>query len=52
MKVLNLKYIISISFIIIIALICMAFINAEEEEVAPKRAILVLETGSGGKISE
>lgn len=51
MKIINIKYILSISFIIIIAILYFSFINTETKDGDPERAILVLESELGGIIS-
>lgn len=52
MKILKLRYILSISFIILIAILCLSLIEPKERETekAPRRAILVFDWHMGGNI--
>ena len=52
MKILNLKYVLSISFIILIAILFLTFIESKEaeSEKIPRRAILVYDLDLGGII--
>lgn len=52
MKILKLKHILSISFIILIAILCLSFIEPKERETEkiPRRAILVFDWYTGGSI--
>lgn len=48
MKIVNIKYILSISFIIIIVILYFTFMYTETQDEVPERAILVLESEIGG----
>lgn len=52
MKILSIKYVLSISFIILIAILCLSFIETKETEIeeVPKRAILAYDLDLGGII--
>lgn len=48
MKISSIKYLVSVSIIIIMAILYFTFTHVETQEEVPKRAILVLETVLGG----